>query len=106
MKSLGVTLMALPSRHVDWGVGNGYLNEVAKASRVPVLNMQCDIYHPFQCLADLMTIIEKKAVIFAVKKMVVSWRTQLPTRKPMSVRAIPDLANAPLWHGCGVGTST
>ena len=24
-----------------------------------VLNMQCDIYHPFQILADLMTIIEK-----------------------------------------------
>ena len=28
-------------------------NEVARHSRVPVLNMQCDIYHPFQCLADL-----------------------------------------------------
>src|SRR5512147_806048 len=27
-------------RHVDWGVGNGYLNEVAKYSRTPVLNMQ------------------------------------------------------------------
>ncbi|HEX5637648.1 MAG TPA: ornithine carbamoyltransferase, partial [Gammaproteobacteria bacterium] len=47
-------------RHVDWGKGNQYLNEVAKASRVPVLNMQCEVYHPFQCLADLMTIIEKK----------------------------------------------
>jgi len=32
---------------VDWGAGNGYLNAVAQASRVPVLNMQCDIYHPF-----------------------------------------------------------
>ena len=37
-------------RHVDWGIGNGYLKAVARASRVPVLNMQCDIYHPFQCL--------------------------------------------------------
>lgn len=45
-------------RHVDWGVGNAYLREVAEASRVPVLNMQCDIYHPHQALADLMTIIE------------------------------------------------
>src|SRR5665647_977544 len=26
-------------RHVDWGIGNRYLNAVAKASRVPVLNM-------------------------------------------------------------------
>jgi len=47
-------------RQVDWGVGNGYLREVAAASRVPVLNMQCDVYHPFQILADLLTIIEKK----------------------------------------------
>jgi hypothetical protein len=27
-------------RHVDWKVGNGYLRDVAAASRVPVLNMQ------------------------------------------------------------------
>jgi ornithine carbamoyltransferase len=47
-------------RQVDWGVGNGYQREVAAASRVPVLNMQCDVYHPFQILADLLTIIEKK----------------------------------------------
>jgi N-acetylornithine carbamoyltransferase len=47
-------------RHVDWGVGNGYIRDVAEASRVPVLNMQCDVYHPFQILADLLTIIEHK----------------------------------------------
>jgi N-acetylornithine carbamoyltransferase len=47
-------------RQVDWGVGNGYIREVAAASRVTVLNMQCDVYHPFQVLADLLTIIEKK----------------------------------------------
>src|SRR5664280_1364849 len=46
-------------RQVDWGVGNGYIRDVAAASRVPVLNMQCDIYHPHQALADLMTIIER-----------------------------------------------
>src|SRR5512142_1432174 len=47
-------------RHVDWGVGIQYINEVARHSRVPVLNMQCVVYLPFQILADLMTIIEKK----------------------------------------------
>jgi len=47
-------------RQCDWGDGNKYIREVAAASRVPVLNMQCDVYHPFQILADLMTIIEKK----------------------------------------------
>ena len=72
-------------RHVDWGVGNGYLNAVAKASRVPVLNMQCDIYHPFQCLADLMTIVEKKGRDLRRKKMVVSWAYAASYQKPMSV---------------------
>jgi N-acetylornithine carbamoyltransferase len=72
-------------RHVDWGIGNGYLNAVAKYSRAPVLNMQCDIYHPFQCLADLMTIIEKKGRDLRRKKMVVSWAYAASYQKPMSV---------------------
>ncbi len=72
-------------RHVDWAVGNGYLNGVAKASRVPVLNMQCDIYHPFQCLADLMTVVEKKGRDLRRKKMVVSWAYAASYQKPMSV---------------------
>jgi N-acetylornithine carbamoyltransferase len=47
-------------RQVDWGIGNQYIRAVAEASRVPVLNMQCDVYHPHQALADLLTIIEQK----------------------------------------------
>jgi ornithine carbamoyltransferase len=58
---------------------------VAKASRVPVFNMQCDIYHPFQCLADLMTIVEKKGRDLRKKKMVVSWAYAASYQKPMSV---------------------
>jgi len=72
-------------RHCDWGVGNQYLNEVAKYSRIPVLNMQCEIYHPFQCLADLMTIIEKKGRDLRRKKMVVSWAYASSYQKPLSV---------------------
>ncbi len=72
-------------RHCDWLDGNKYLNAVAKASRVPVLNMQCDIYHPFQCLADLMTIIEKKGRDLRKKKMVVSWAYAASYLKPISV---------------------
>jgi ornithine carbamoyltransferase len=72
-------------RHVDWGVGNKYISEVAKYSRSPVLNMQCDIYHPFQCLADLMTILEKKGRDLRGKKMVVSWAYAASYQKPMSV---------------------
>lgn len=72
-------------RHVTWGTGNRYLNLVASASRVPVLNMQCEIYHPFQCLADLMTIMEKKGRDLRRKKMVVSWAYASSYLKPISV---------------------
>ena len=72
-------------RHVDWGVGNQYLNFVADASRAPVLNMQCEIYHPFQILADLMTIQEKKGPDLRGVKMVVSWAYAESYLKPISV---------------------
>jgi len=72
-------------RHCDWGIGNEYLNTTAEYSRVPVLNMQCDIYHPFQCLADLMTIWEKKGRDLRGKKMLVSWAYAESYSKPISV---------------------
>lgn len=72
-------------RHVTWGTGNRYLNLVAEASRVPVLNMQCEIYHPFQCLADLMTIMEKKGRDLRRRKIVVSWAYAASYLKPISV---------------------
>ena len=72
-------------RQCDWQFGNRYINEVAQASRVPVLNMQCDVYHPFQCLADLLTIIEKKGRDLRRKKVVVSWAYAASYSKPISV---------------------
>lgn len=71
-------------RQCDWSVGNGYINGVADASRVPVLNMQCDIYHPFQILADLMTIIEKVGDPRG-KTINVSWAYASSYQKPISV---------------------
>lgn len=71
-------------RQCDWGVGNAYIREVAAASRVPVLNMQCDIYHPFQILADLLTIIEKKGNPRG-KTIAVSWAYASSYQKPLSV---------------------
>jgi len=82
---LGRYFDGIAIRHVDWGVGNQYLNNVASASRVPVLNMQCEIYHPHQCLADIMTIIEKKGRDLRGKKIVVSWAYASSYLKPISV---------------------
>ncbi len=71
-------------RNVDWGVGNRYINDVAAASRVPVLNMQCELFHPFQVLADLFTIHEKFGDPRG-KTITVSWAYASSYQKPMSV---------------------
>ena len=71
-------------RNVDWGVGNGYIRDVAAASRVPVLNMQCDLYHPHQSLADLMTILEKKGSPKGLT-IDISWAYAASYQKPISV---------------------
>jgi ornithine carbamoyltransferase len=71
-------------RHVDWKVGNGYIREVAEHSRVPVLNMQCDVYHPHQALADLMTIIERFGDPRG-RTATVSWAYAASYQKPISV---------------------
>jgi len=71
-------------RNVDWGVGNQYIREVAEASRVPVLNMQCDLYHPHQVLADLLTIKEKLGDPRG-RTITVSWAYAASYQKPISV---------------------
>jgi len=71
-------------RQCDWGIGNKYIRDVAEASRVPILNMQCDVYHPFQILADLMTILEKKGDPRG-KTIAVSYAYASSYQKPLSV---------------------
>jgi len=81
---LGRYFDGIAIRQCDWNFGNRYIREVAEASRVPVLNMQCDIYHPFQILADLMTIIEKKGDPRG-KTIAVSYAYASSYQKPLSV---------------------
>lgn len=71
-------------RNVDWGVGNQYIRDVAAASRVPVLNMQCDLFHPHQSLADLLTIHEKKGDPRG-RTIAISWAYAASYQKPISV---------------------
>ena len=91
-------------RHVDWGVGNRYIREVAEASRVPVLNMQCDLFHPHQSLADLMTIIEKKGDPRG-RTIAISWAYAASYQKPISVPHGPLAAHDPLRHARPAGPS-
>jgi ornithine carbamoyltransferase len=67
------------------GEGNSYMREVARYASVPVFNMQCDIDHPFQTLADLMTIRERFGNDLRGKKIAVSWAYAPSYAKPLSV---------------------
>jgi N-acetylornithine carbamoyltransferase len=86
-------------RQVDWGVGNRYIREVAAASRVPVLNMQCDLFHPHQILADLMTMREKIGDLRG-KTLDLSWAYAASYQKPISVPQ--DLVTAATRFGMNV----
>jgi N-acetylornithine carbamoyltransferase len=86
-------------RHVDWGAGNTYIREVAAASRVPVLNMQCDLFHPHQILADLLTMREKLGELRG-RTLNLSWAYAASYQKPISVPA--DLVTAATRFGMNV----
>ena len=67
------------------GEGNAYMREVARWADVPVINMQCDVDHPCQTLADLMTIREKLGHNLRGRKLAVSWAYAPSYAKPLSV---------------------
>ena len=67
------------------GEGNTYLREVAQWADKPVINMQCDVDHPCQTLADLMTIREKLGTDLKGKRIAVSWAYTQTYAKPLSV---------------------
>jgi ornithine carbamoyltransferase len=67
------------------GEGNSYMREIAKWADKPVINMQCDVDHPCQTLADLMTIREVFGKDLRGRKIAVSWAYALAYAKPMSV---------------------
>ena len=75
---------------VDWEYGgaNALLHEFASWSDVPILNMEDDKYHPFQALADVLTVKEKFGT-FKGTKFVMSWAYSPSVHKP---RAVPQSA--------------
>jgi len=71
---------------VGWvyGAANRYMREFAKAAEVPVINMEDDMYHPCQGMADVMTMQEKLGTLEG-KKVVISWAYSPSRKKPISV---------------------
>ncbi len=75
---------AIAIRHCAYGEGNAYLSEVAEHASVPVLSMQCDMYHPCQILADYLTIREKLGDTKGLK-LGVAWTSAPNYVRPISV---------------------
>jgi ornithine carbamoyltransferase len=71
---------------VNWiyGKANQIVNEFARWSDIPIINMECDKYHPCQALADLLTIKEKLGG-FRGRRLVMSWAYSPSVEKPLSV---------------------
>ena len=71
-------------RNCFWEIGNKFLRNMAKHSTVPIISLQCDLYHPMQGLADLMTIQEVKKETKHLKVSVI-WAYATSHKKPISV---------------------
>ena len=76
---------AIAIRHCAYGEGSPYIREVAQHASVPVLNMQCDVFHPCQILADYFTIREKFGHNTRGLKLGVSWTCAPNYMRPLSV---------------------
>jgi knotted carbamoyltransferase YgeW len=94
---LGMNSHALGIRHdLILGEGNkfmrgvkagidAYLHESGDSRTVPIVNLQCDIDHPTQTLADLCWLRERFPDGLAGKTMAISWAYSPSYAKPLSV---------------------
>jgi ornithine carbamoyltransferase len=69
----------------EYGKGDRIVREFAKWSKIPVINMEDDVYHPCQALADVMTMQEKLSHNLQGKKFVMSWAYSGSVAKPLAV---------------------
>jgi len=77
-----------PPAHWIYGFANATMKEFAEYSDVPIINMECDKYHPCQSLADMITVKEKFGGFEGVN-FTMSWAYSGSFEKP---RAVPQSA--------------
>jgi knotted carbamoyltransferase YgeW len=94
---LGMNAHALGIRHdLILGEGNRFMRAVKKgiddyltatqdARSVPIVNLQCDVDHPTQTLADLLWLRERFQGSLAGRRIAVSWAYSPSYAKPLSV---------------------
>jgi len=84
-KVLSGYLQGIAVRYCKYGEGNRYLEELRQHSSAPIVNMQCDVYHPAQILADYFTITEQFGENTRGLKLGVSWTYAPNYMRPVSV---------------------
>jgi ornithine carbamoyltransferase len=72
-------------RNCDWKIGNEFISQIAENATIPVMNLQCDYYHPTQIAADLLTIRERFGKDLSGLKFVCSWVYGPKYARPISV---------------------
>jgi ornithine carbamoyltransferase len=65
--------------------GNAWMREIARWADIPLINLQCDVDHPTQTLADLMTLREQRGEDLRGLRVAVSWAYAPSYAKPLSV---------------------
>src|SRR4249919_2665233 len=66
-------------------VGNVWMREIARWADIPLINLQCDVDHPTQTLADLMTLREKRGENLRGLRVAMSWAYAPSYARPLSV---------------------
>ena len=103
--ALAIRMYGPPAQWI-YGFANETIKEFAEYSANPVINMECDKYHPTQALADMLTIKEKFGD-FKGLNITMSWAYSGSIEKP---RAVPQSvimaaakmgANVTLAHPAG-----
>jgi N-acetylornithine carbamoyltransferase len=67
-----------------YGKGNQFLKDFAKWADIPVISMECDMFHPHEPLEELMTIQDRLGTLKGVKA-VYSWAYAPSPWKPLSI---------------------
>jgi N-acetylornithine carbamoyltransferase len=65
--------------------GNAWMREIARWADIPLINLQCDVDHPTQTLADLMTLREHRGDDLRGMKVAMTWAYAPSYARPLSV---------------------
>ena len=65
--------------------GNVWMREIARYADIPVINLQCDVDHPTQTIADLMTLREHRGENLRGLKVAMTWAYAPSYARPLSV---------------------